>query len=120
MKKGTKSKIKIEHIDRLSRGKKSGINIGSRRIGHHLNKFEREIYERSLKKGFLDIDERSRENLFNLWEKVAITKDWKNIILVKSQDRTSGMVYVDGVEIFNGPLIEAKSITKDQLNNQPK
>lgn len=117
MKKGTKQKIKMEHIDRLSRGKKSGINIGSQRIGHHLNKFEREIYERSLKKGFLDIDERSRENLFNLWEKVAIAKNWKNIILVKSHDRTLARIYVNNNEVFYGELPESKKYLKNLLNN---
>lgn len=120
MKKGIKQKIKMEHIDRLSRGKKSGINIGSQRIGHHLSKFEREIYERSLKKGFLDIDERSRENLFNLWEKVAIAKNWKNIILVKSHDRTSAITYIDGVQVFKGELGEAKKIVKKEFENKPK
>jgi len=72
MSKKKNQKIEMEHIDRLSRGKKSGINIGSRAVGHHLFKFEREIYERSLKKKYLEIDARSRGNLVNLWDKVCI------------------------------------------------
>jgi hypothetical protein len=42
--------IKQEHIDALSRGRKSGINIGSRAIPHHLYKYEQAEYERALKR----------------------------------------------------------------------
>lgn len=43
-------KIKIEHIDALSRGKKSGIKLGSRAVPHHLYAYERYEYERALKR----------------------------------------------------------------------
>jgi hypothetical protein len=43
-------KIKLEHIDALSKGKKSGIRLGSRAVPHHLYAYEREEYERSLKR----------------------------------------------------------------------
>lgn len=115
MKKKSVSKIKMEHIDRLSRGKKSGINIGSRRVGHHLHSFERDIYERSLKKGYLDIDERSRDNLFTLWEKVALAKDWKNIVLIKSKDRLLARVYIDKKEVFSGTLQESREYVKELI-----
>jgi len=42
------TKIKIEHIDNLSKWKKSGNNIGSRAIWHHLYAFERWKYERAV------------------------------------------------------------------------
>ena len=43
-------KIKLEHIDALSKGKKSGIKLGSRAVPHHLYLYEREEYERALKR----------------------------------------------------------------------
>jgi hypothetical protein len=43
-------KVKIEHIDALSKGKKSGIKLGSRSVPHHLYLYEREEYERALKR----------------------------------------------------------------------
>ena len=42
-------KVKLEHIDGLSKGQKSGIKIGSRAVPHHLYAYEREAYERALK-----------------------------------------------------------------------
>ncbi|MFT7328185.1 MAG: hypothetical protein ACI870_000371 [Crocinitomicaceae bacterium] len=110
-----KNTLKLEHIDRLSRGKKSGINIGSRAVAHHLHNFEREIYERSLKKGYLDIDERSRDNLSNLWEKVCIVKGWQNIILIKNQDRTLARILINGKKDFEGSVQDAKIYIKNCL-----
>lgn len=43
-------KIKIEHIDALSKGKKSGIKIGSRAVPHHLYNYEREEYDQAIKR----------------------------------------------------------------------
>jgi len=64
----------MDHVERLTKGKRSGKNIGSRAVGHHLRAFERRIYERALKDGFLIIDERSRENLWNVWQ---MAKSWR-------------------------------------------
>jgi len=108
MNKKKNQKIKMEQVDRLSRGKKSGAHIGSRNVGHHLHQFEREVYERSLKKGFLEVDERSRANLVNLWDKVCVAKSWKHVVVVKSADRVSGEVLVDKVQVFQGSLHESK------------
>lgn len=113
MAKKKNQKIKMEHIDRLSRGKKSGANIGSRKVGHHLHDFEREIYERSLKKGFLEVDERSRANLVNLWDKVCVAKGWKHVVVVKSADRVSGEVLLDKKQVFTGTLHESKKYGKE-------
>lgn len=113
MAKKKNQKIKMEHVDRLSRGKKSGANIGSRKVGHHLHDFEREIYERSLKKGFLEVDERSRENLINVWDKVCIAKEWKHVVVIKSADRVSGEVLVDKIPVFSGSLHDSKKQAKE-------
>ena len=67
-------KLKLEHIDNLRRGKKSGSKIGSRGTPHHLFKHETFLYEKALKERYLTIDIKSRVNLKNLWSKVCIVK----------------------------------------------
>lgn len=68
------TKIKLEHIDNLRRGKKSGAKIGSRGTPHHLYKYEEEKYKRALKYKFLEITSKDRVNLKNLWQKVCMAK----------------------------------------------
>lgn len=68
------TKIKLEHIDNLRRGKKSGAKIGSQGIPHHLYKYEEPKYERALKYKFLEITIKDRVNLRNLWQKVCDIK----------------------------------------------
>jgi hypothetical protein len=105
------SKIKLEHIDALSKGKKSGIKIGSRAVPHHLYAYEREEYERALKRGYLTIDIRSRPNLENLWMLVCQSRGTEYIILRKDGDKariTSGTL-----TIFDGHLSDAKQYLKN-------
>jgi hypothetical protein len=80
-------KIKLEHIDALSKGKKSGIRLGSRAVPHHLYAYEREEYERALKRGYLVIDRSDRVNLQNLWMLVSESRGAECLILHKSHDR---------------------------------
>lgn len=80
------SPLKLEHIDALSRGRKSGINIGSRAVPHHLYLYERGEYERALRRGYLTIDRRSRPNLANLWMLVCQSRDQECLILEKDGD----------------------------------
>lgn len=68
------TKIKLEHINNLRRGKKSGAKIGSRGTPHHLYKYEEPKYERALKYKFLEITTKDRVNLKNLWQKVCLVK----------------------------------------------
>ena len=80
-------KLKLEHIDALSKGKKSGIKIGSRAVPHHLYAYEREEYERALKRGYLVVDSRSRPNLGNLWMLVCRARESECIILMRDGER---------------------------------
>jgi hypothetical protein len=80
-------KIKLEHIDALSKGKKSGIKLGSRAVPHHLYIYEREEYERALKRGYLVLSKTSRPNLENLWILVSKSYNRECIILHKKDER---------------------------------
>jgi len=101
-------KIKIEHIDKLTRGKKSGAGIGSRAVGHHLFEFERRIYERALKMGYLEVEIKTRENLMNVWEKVCLAKGWRNLLLIKDVRNGVGKVMINGEFAWEGELKLAK------------
>lgn len=77
-------KIKLEHIDKLRKWKKSGAKIWSRAVPHHLYKYEEWKYQRALKYKFLEITTKDRENLKNIWQKVCLAKWWKNYTLIKN------------------------------------
>ena len=104
--------MRMEHIDRLIRGKASGLKIGSRNVGHHLNDHELELYQRSLKKGFLELDARARENLWNVWEKVCEVKGWQFYVLEKDMSRNASSLYLDREKISEHSLGEGKKEIK--------
>lgn len=104
------SKIKLEHIDALSKGKKSGIRLGSRAVPHHLYQYERSEYERALRRGYLVVDITDRVNLENLWMLVAKSKNTECLVLHKAQ--ATGVVTSDGNKLFEGKLSEAKAYLK--------
>ena len=104
----SETKFKMDHVERLTKGKRSGKNIGSRAVGHHLRAFERSIYERALNDGFLIIDERSRENLWNVWQKVGEARNCPAYILLKDTVTATGEIYKGEERIFSGKLADAK------------
>lgn len=93
------TKIKLEHIDNLRRGKKSGAKIGSRATPHHLYKYEEAKYERALKNKYLEITHKDRVNLENLWEKVCIAKQWKYTLIRVDSDTLHAILFQDGEKI---------------------
>lgn len=93
-------KLKLEHIDNLRRGKKSGSKIGSRGIPHHLYKYEEEKYNRALKNKYLEITHLERVNLRNIWQKVCEAKKWQNYILEKNTETWSAKICL-GEEIIH-------------------
>ena len=109
------TKIKLEHIDNLRRGKKSGVKIGSRGVPHHLFKYEEEKYERALKNKFLEINDKDRVNLQNLWAKVCEAKNWPNYILIKSAENTQATVLKDFTEIQSWEKKVMKLYIKSQI-----
>jgi hypothetical protein len=104
-------KVKLEHIDALSKGKKSGIRLGSRAVPHHLYAYEREEYERALKRWYLVVDRTDRVNLENLWMLVCESRGSEYLILRKIGERwviTSGSTVA-----FDGLLYDAKVYMKN-------
>lgn len=98
--------IKIEHIDNLISGKKSWNKIGSRSVPHHLYSYEKIKYESALKNKFLEITQKDRINLINVWDKVCLAKWWPNIILMKNRETWMADILKDWFPI-------KKWVTKD-------
>lgn len=103
--------MKLENIEQLTRGKKSWIKIGSRAVPHRLKPYEREKYERALKKKYLEIHENERINLINIWDKVCEAQNWKKIIFIKNDLQAS--IEVNNEIIFSWDISEAKNILKN-------
>jgi hypothetical protein len=110
-----KKSIDMTHVMRLSKGKRSGANIGSRSVGHHLNQYEKGVFERALKQQFLSIDERARDNLWHIWEKACLAKHWPCLVLVKQTDQAKGVIYRDFKMIYQGDLAQAKARIRQYL-----
>lgn len=101
-------RFKIEDVDKLSRGKRTGKRIGSRAVGHHLYAFERKEYDLANKRGYMTVNNRSRENLWNIWQKATEAKGWPCFILLKQLNKDSGQIFHDGKVVFDGELKQAK------------
>ena len=101
--------LKLDHVERLSHGKRSGLNIGSRSVGHYLRPHERDTYQRALKKGYLDITEKDRANLWHIWEKACLAQDWDFLILVKDRNNSLGTVYKNNKMLLEVSLTDAKT-----------
>lgn len=93
------AKTKIEHIDNLARGLKSWAKIGSRWVPHHLYKYEVDKYNRSLKYKYLEVTEKDRVNLRNVWQKICAVKKWENYTLVKNTESWTAKILLNDKEI---------------------
>ncbi len=105
-------RLQLEHVDRLSRGKRSGINAGSRSVGHYLRPFERATYQRALSKGYLDITDKNRANLWHVWEKACIALNIDFLVLVKDPTSSMGTIYRSNKVEANVELTQAKQLIK--------
>ncbi|NDK10240.1 hypothetical protein GW846_05700 [Candidatus Gracilibacteria bacterium] len=108
-------KIKLEHIDQLVRGNKSGINLGSRGVPHHLHTFEKMKYDRALKNKFLEITQKDRINLINVWSKVCQVKNWDNLMLIKNSETGNAEILKDGFPIKSGEIKVMKQLIKSYV-----
>ncbi len=99
--------MKIEHIDNLTKGKKSWSNIWSRAVSHRLRSYERKKYEISLKNKYLQIDYKDRENLLNIWYKVCQLKWWDNLVLLR--DNEIWILYKDDIIIHKSSFEDTKN-----------
>lgn len=100
--------LQLEHVERLSRGRRSGINIGSRSVGHYLRPHERATYQRALKKNYLDITEKDRANLWHIWEKACVAKNIEFLVLIKDTEQGTGAIYRSNSLISESELVDAK------------
>lgn len=110
--------LKLDHVERLSHGKKSGLNIGSRSVGHYLRPHERAAYQRALKKGYLDITERDRVNLWHIWEKACLAMQCDFLVLIKDPENALGTLYKNNEMIKSAELSVAKLQMKGLLSKQ--
>jgi len=78
--------MKEKHVEKLTKGKKSGANIGSRKIPHRLNQHEQKKFNIAIQRRFLTTSFDSRPNLRNIWLKYTEAKDWSCIIVQRLQD----------------------------------
>ncbi|RBP51667.1 hypothetical protein [Arenicella xantha] len=101
-------KITLDHVERLSRGKKSGANIGSRSVGHHLRPHERTQFQRALRKGFLEISEQDRANLWHIWEKASSAQQRNFLVLIKDTEKNKGTIYLNNHVFSCDSLANAK------------
>ena len=84
--------IKIEHIESLARGKKSGVGIGSRSVPHRLTQKEWRIFEEAKKDGYLSIPKTRRVNLENIyWQYTQM--QGKECLIIEEQDTKTSVVY---------------------------
>lgn len=93
-------KIKEKHVERLMKGRKSGVNIGSRQVPHHLFAHEQTQFELAIKYGFLTIKEETRVNLLNLWEKYCAAQNRSMLVLKKYNNGTAEIWTDYHVETF--------------------
>jgi hypothetical protein len=105
-------KLKLDHVERLSHGKRSGLNIGSRSVGHYLRPHERAAYKRAIQKGYLDITEKDRANLWHIWEKACRAMQWKFLVLIKDTDNGLGTIYTESKMLKQVALATAKEEVK--------
>jgi len=106
------TKIKLEHIDNLRRGKKSGSKIWSRWIPHHLYKYEEAKYVRALKYKYLEITTKDRLNLKNIWQKVCLAKWWDNYTLEKNTTTGTAKILLDDIPQDSGDMKNMKQLIK--------
>lgn len=90
--------MKEKHVENLTKGKKSGANIGSRGVPHRLNQHEQKQFDIAIKRGYMTMGFDSRPNLRNIWLKYAEVKDWPVLIVNRLQDGTATVEH-DGTKL---------------------
>lgn len=101
-------RLQLEHVERLSRGKRSGLNIGSRSVGHYLRPHERAAYKRALTKGYLDITEKDRVNLWHIWEKACMATQQEFLVLIKQPNTGTASIYRENELVAKSEIEAAK------------
>lgn len=106
--------MKEKHIENLTKGKKSGANIGSRGVPHRLNQHEQKQFNIAIKKRFMTLSFDSRPNLKNIWLKYAEAKKWPSLIVFRLQDGTATVEH-NGSKLSFDTYKQADQYAKDCL-----
>jgi hypothetical protein len=112
-------KIKEKHVERLMKGQKSGVHLGSRQVPHHLYKHEKTQFEFAIKYGFLTLKQDSRVNLLNIWEKYCQALQKPMRVLKKFRDGTAEVWYDYKIETFKQSSMARKTILSQATSNEP-
>jgi hypothetical protein len=107
--------MKEKHIEKLTKGKKSGANIGSRGVPHRLNQHEQKQFNLAIKKKFMTLTYDSRQNLRNIWLKYAEVKQWPALIVFRQQDGTAKVEH-NGKPIYFDTYKKADQYAKECLS----
>ena len=76
-------KILIDDVFNLAKGKPTKNKIGSRNIPARLNKFEWQQFEIAQNKGFLVVNNKTRDSLKNIWFLYCQAKNIEHRVITK-------------------------------------
>ncbi|MEM8563695.1 MAG: hypothetical protein AAGF57_15770 [Pseudomonadota bacterium] len=107
-------RLREKHIERLTKGKRSGINIGSRAVPHHLHQHEQKQFSAAIKRRFLIIHDRVRPNLLNIWEKYCTARQWPFLVLLRRRDGSAVVMQSKTETAFSDPK-KARQFIETQL-----
>ncbi len=106
--------MKEKHVEKLTRGKKSGAKIGSRNVPHRLTKYEEIKFNKAIKKRFMTLQFDSRPNLKNIWLKYSEAKGWPCIIITRLQDGSAKLLH-DHANLTFETFKEADAYAKEVI-----
>lgn len=106
--------MKEKHVEKLTRGKKSGAKIGSRNVPHRLTKYEQIKFNKAIKNRYMTLSFDSRPNLKNIWMKYSEVKGWPCIIISRLQDGTAKLLH-DGAKLSFETYKEADTYAKETV-----
>ncbi len=108
--------MKEKHIENLTKGKKSGANIGSRGVPHRLNQHEQKQFNIAIKRRYMTLSFDSRPNLRNIWLKYAEAKQWTCLIVRRNQDGSAAVEHGKSMLKF-GDYKLASSYAKESASS---
>ena len=111
-------KLREKHIERLTRGQKSGAKIGSRAVGHRLRPHERTAYRLAVRHGYMTQKPNQRGNLVNVWHQHCTIKQHLAWVLRQHDDGTATVLRDEAVR-HTGSWHTAKAYVQDARTPKP-
>lgn len=109
MKKHTENTITVDDVYRLSYGKRTSKRVGSRKISHRLNLYERSLLERARKSGMLFAINSVNKAALNTYFNFCTAAGRLYITLIRQKDAFILTVL---------PTIKKKDIKNSKFHNQ--